>query len=449
MMGGKESGIIGSAGRGRRMGILLVAAALLALASAPAALGVERVYWGNGNDTISYANLDGSGGGGELNLSGATPSGPRGVAIDSAAGRIYWANQGNHTISYANLDGSGGGGQLNISGATASKPHGLAIDPAAGRIYWANEDNTIVYANLDGSGGSQLDTSGATPADPYGVAIDLAAGRIYWANRTTNTISYANLDGSGGGGELNISGATAIKPHGVVIDPAGTRIYWTNLDSTIYYANLDGSGGGGPFNTSGATDAGGIGMAIDPATGRMYWGNLGNDTISYANIDGSGGGGQLNISGATPDAPRFVALHRAPSGAGAPQISGGSSVGSVLTCSQAAWAPDLFSSFFYRAPQSSAYQWIRGRSMITGATAGTFKAKKGGSYACQVTATNQAGSTSQTSARVRIRDPQCKQLRKKRKRQKKNLAKAGTDVRRSAIQANIRDTKKRLAKHGC
>src|SRR5690348_5485219 len=106
----------GRPGLRRRMSFALIAAGLLVLASAPAALGADRVYWGNGdNNTISYANLDGSGGGGELNLAGATPSGPRGVAIDTAAGRIYWANQGNNTISYANLDGSGGGAQLNIS----------------------------------------------------------------------------------------------------------------------------------------------------------------------------------------------------------------------------------------------------------------------------------------------------------------------------------------------
>jgi len=56
------------------------------------------------------------------------------VAIDLEAARIYWANQGNATISYANLDGSGGGGELNISGSSPNKPHGLAIAPAAGKI---------------------------------------------------------------------------------------------------------------------------------------------------------------------------------------------------------------------------------------------------------------------------------------------------------------------------
>ena len=79
----------------------LIVAVLLVLAAAPAAIGADRAYWANGNDTVSYANLDGSGGGGLLNLSGATPDGPRGVAVDPAAGRIYWANQGNDTISYA------------------------------------------------------------------------------------------------------------------------------------------------------------------------------------------------------------------------------------------------------------------------------------------------------------------------------------------------------------
>jgi low density lipoprotein receptor-related protein 5/6 len=419
------------------MGVLLIAAVFLALASAPSALGADRIYWGNGdNDTISYANLDGSGGGGQLNLAGATPSNPRGVAIDIAAGRIYWANQGNNTISYANLDGSGGGDQLNISGATASKPHGLAIDPAAGRIYWANDDNTIAYANLDGSGGGPIDISGATPDSPYGAAIDPAAGRIYWANRGTSTISYANLDGSGGGGELNLSGATPNDPHGVVIDHAGGRVYWANVDSRISYANLDGSGGGGELNTTG-NEHGAVGLAIDPTAGRIYWGNLGNSTISYANLDGSGSA-PLDSSGATSSGTRFVALLRAPSAAGAPQVAGGARVGSLLTCSQGAWAPDLLDSFLYREPQSLAYRWTRGGLKVAGATGGTLKPKKRGSYACTVTATNQAGLASQTSARVKVRDPRCKRLRTKLGRQKKNLP-----------TANIKDTKKRLKKHGC
>ena len=36
-----------------------------------------------------------------------------------------------------------------------------------------------------------------------------AADTIYWGNFNSNTIGFANLDGSGGGGLLNISPATA------------------------------------------------------------------------------------------------------------------------------------------------------------------------------------------------------------------------------------------------
>jgi DNA-binding beta-propeller fold protein YncE len=372
--------------------------------AAPAALGADRVFWANGgNHTIAYANLDGSGGGGQLNTSGSNPDGPRGVAVDLAAGRIYWANQGNDTIAYANLDGSGGGDELDTSGATIDRPHGLTIDPAAGRIYWANDTgNPISYANLDGSGGDDLNTSGSNPDGPYGTAIAPGVGRIYWANRgeatNSDSISYANLDGSGGGGELNISGATISKPHGVAIDPVAGRIYWANLDNTIGYANIDGSGGGGLLNLSGSTPLGVVAVAIDPTEGRIYFANLGNSTISYANLDGSGGGGQLSQAGATRSGARFMVLVRAPVATASPQIQGGSTVGSSLSCSRGSWAIDLLGAFLYRAPDTFAYQWSLDGADIAGATSAFYTAEAPGSYTCRVTATNAAGSTAQTSA---------------------------------------------------
>src|SRR5262249_45437148 len=46
-------------------------------------------------------------------------------------------------------------------------------------------------------------------------------------------------------------------------------------------------------------------------------------------------------------------------------------------------------------------------------------------------------------------DPKCKRLRKKLKRQKRGLAKAGSDSKAAMIEANITDTKQRLRKLGC
>src|SRR4051794_36169636 len=87
----------------------LMAAGLLA----PPASAADRVYWGTGvNDNqISFANLDGSGGD-DLVTSGAQTGEAEGVAIDAAAGRVYWAVLNSQSISFANLDGTGDGHDL-------------------------------------------------------------------------------------------------------------------------------------------------------------------------------------------------------------------------------------------------------------------------------------------------------------------------------------------------
>ena len=377
----------------------LIGAVLLVLATAPAAFGADRAYWANGNDTISYANLDGSGGGGQLNLSGATPSGPRGVAVDPVAGRIYWANQGNDTISYANLDGSGGGGQLNVAGATIVKPHGLAIDPTAGRVYWANDTgNPISYADARRIGRrpaphSRDDAGRALRRDRrHGGGEDL----LGQPGHRHDLLRHARRVGRRR--ELNIAGSTPDKPHGVAIDPAAGRIYWANLGNTISYANLDGSGGGGELDLSGGDRGGPVGMAIDPAAGRIYWANLGSETISFAGLDGSGTGGKLDLTGATSSRPRFLALIQTPRAGGLPAISGGTALGSVLSCSEPSWLPDLPGAFLYRASQALDYGWSRDGAGIAGAPATVYTAFATGAYRCHATASNRAGATSLASA---------------------------------------------------
>jgi PKD repeat protein len=62
------------------------------------------------------------------------------------------------------------------------------------------------------------------------------------------------------------------------------------------------------------------------------------------------------------------------------------------------WAADLPGSSLYRAPESFAYQWRLGTADIGGATAADYTPTAPGSYTCRVTASNQAGSASQTSA---------------------------------------------------
>jgi DNA-binding beta-propeller fold protein YncE len=385
--------------------VALAAAAAAMLAWATPALAADQVYWANQfNDSISYANLDGSGGGGQLldiNDSNNTVNYPSEVALDPAANTIYWANDINNPISYVNLDGTGNE-QLNIGGATASYPSGVAIDPGTNTVYWTNlRGNAISYANLDGTGGGgQLDTTGATVSIPHGLVIDPSTGKIYWANQGNNTISYANLDGTGDGGQLSTTGATPADPQGPAVDPATNTIYWANAgNNTISYAKLDGSGGG-QLNTSGETVEQPNGVAIDPDTNTIYWGNGGESgpySISYANLDGSGGGGTLDTAGATLDNPQGPALLVAPTGTGAPTVTGGSLAGSTLACSGATWAPDVPESSFYQAPSTVSYSWTLNGLPVPGATASTLRAHSPGNYTCQATATNHAGSSAQTS----------------------------------------------------
>jgi hypothetical protein len=342
---------VGATGIGLAAGFVAFLLVLACLASS--ARASDRVYWANDSspNRISFANLDGSGGG-NLSTAGATGGQPRGVALDVAAGRVYWTNPVNNRISFANLDGSGGGGDLNTLGATVNRPNAAAVYPAAGRIYWANElGDRISFANLDNSGGGDLITTGATVDVPIGPIVDPGSGRIYWGNANpVNVLSFANLDGSGGG-NLNTTGATVNVP---------------------------------------------VGVAIDPSARRIYWANHAGNRISFANLDGSGGG-DLNTPGATLSGSRSPVLLQTPRGAGAPAVTGGPSAGSVLTCSQGSWAPDQLGSWLYRAPQRLSYSWTRNGANIPGADANTHTASAGGDYRCTVTATNPAGSSTQTS----------------------------------------------------
>ncbi len=340
--------------------------------------------------------------GGELNTTGATVNGAFGVAIDAAAGRIYWANSGANKISYTNLDDSGGGGDLSTAGATVNGPIGLAIDPPAGKIYWANADaDKISYANLDGSGGGDLNTTGATVSLPEGVAVDPAAGRVYWANHNASKISYANLDGSGGG-DLNTSLVTVDLPTGVAVEPdptfpQRTDVYWVNASGSvpISFVSVDGDSGA-DFAPTGATVEGPYGVALDQALGRIYWANSTGGNLSFDNLIG-GGANLLTIGGDTSHGPNFPAILKPPSGAGLPQVSGVATLGSTLSCSQGTWASDLLGAFLYRVPQTFAYQWSLDGTDIPGATSSSIAASSTGAFRCRVTASNPAGAAVQTS----------------------------------------------------
>lgn len=148
-------------------------------------------------------------------------------------------------------------------------------------------------------------------------------------------------------------------------------------------------------------------MAVDPEAGKIYWAtnnNVGlNSTISFAKLNDSGGGGEVNTTGATtPNEVDSVALLKLPRASAKPKVSGGSKVGSTLSCSRGRWAHDLVGSFLYQRPVSISYGWSRNGKPITDATTRSITTSQAGAYACTVTATNQAGRTKKTSATRKV-----------------------------------------------
>jgi Bacterial Ig domain len=106
---------------------------------------------------------------------GATVKGPRGVAVDPAAGRVYWANFSSSAISYAKLNGTGGA-DLSTGTATLNQPAGVALDPLSGRIYWANEFSPLSFVNLDGSAGTDLATPYTSGGNEFPALLEAPVG---------------------------------------------------------------------------------------------------------------------------------------------------------------------------------------------------------------------------------------------------------------------------------
>jgi hypothetical protein len=90
----------------------------------------------------------------------------------------------------------------------------------------------------------------------------------------------------------------------------------------------------------------------------------------------------------------------APVNTAPPAISGNPSAGQTLSCSQGAWSGT--------SPKSYGFRWLRDGSPIEGATGASYvvmDVDQGHALTCQVTAHNEAGDATATSAAVQVPTP--------------------------------------------
>jgi DNA-binding beta-propeller fold protein YncE len=240
---------------------------------------------------------------------------PDGLAVDVAAGHLYWTNMGNFKANDGSIFRSDLDGQnmtAIIAPGDTFTPKQLQIDKPNGKLYWSDREGMrVMRANLDGSRIETLiDTSQGDPrpgADPVkwcvGVAIDVDAGRIYWTqkggdNAGEGRILRTNLDIPRGQTPTNRTDVELLyerlpEPIDLDLDLESRLLYWTDRGdpprgNTVNRAPLEAPRGGRPppeIVFSNLME--GIGLALDPKHGRMFITDFGGSVYS-ANLDGSG-----------------------------------------------------------------------------------------------------------------------------------------------------------------
>ena len=114
---------------------------------------------------------------------------PDGVAVDVAAGHIYWTNMGipsanDGSIERSDLDG-GNLATIVPTGGTHT-PKQLQLDKKNGKLYWSDREGMrVMRSNLDGSNVETLVETGHGEADMHdarnwcvGIAVDAGGGRL-------------------------------------------------------------------------------------------------------------------------------------------------------------------------------------------------------------------------------------------------------------------------------
>jgi hypothetical protein len=123
-------------------------------------------------------------------------------------------------------------------------PDGIAVDVAAGHIYWTNmgsspsaNDGSIERADIDGKNRELIIPRGAT-FTPKQIHLDKANGKLYWSDREGMRVMRSNLDGSQidtlvetGRGDKDRGDQTRWCV-GITIDPERKQIYWTQKGPT-------------------------------------------------------------------------------------------------------------------------------------------------------------------------------------------------------------------------
>jgi len=252
----------------------------------------------------------GPGGEGSRTILGNLNQWPDGIAVDKAAGHIYFTNMRPGSVNRVNMDGKNHTTIYRSSVFKVGKQLELVIEGGQKKLYWADrEGQKIMRCNVDGSKVEILvDTSRDTCAgreckNPVGVAVDRKGGWVYWTQKGaggTGSIHRVPLNMQAGETAQNRRGKESLlKNLPQPIDLRwvdGLGLYWTdrgtqkggNSVNKMDAASLSGRTQTAHRATVLVTGLKqGIGIAVDPASRRMWYTDLGGHVYA-ANLDGTG-----------------------------------------------------------------------------------------------------------------------------------------------------------------
>ena len=129
---------------------------------------------------------------------------PDSLAVDSAAGYIYWTNMGvphrnDGSIERADLDG--GNRRFVIPEGGTFTPKQLHLEKKTGKLYWSDREGMrVMRANLDGSQVEILIQTGEGEGDRrdpsnwcVGITVDPIRGQVYWTQKGADDSGHGRI----------------------------------------------------------------------------------------------------------------------------------------------------------------------------------------------------------------------------------------------------------------
>lgn len=225
---------------------------------------------------------------------------------------LYWSERANLGGANRIVRADANGGPATTVRALSGPSESFYVDQPGQRLFWSvggGPSETVRYANLDGSGSESALPRAGGPA--FGIAVDAAAGKVYSSVPVTGSLN--RYDFATAESRAIFSGSSIILgPSDIALDPVQQRIYWSES-----FQIMRGSTEGTMLETFVPSDGrfSVLDLDVDPENGYLYWISLGQfptSVIRRARLDGTAA---ENVVVAGDEFTRHLAIALDPGGA--------------------------------------------------------------------------------------------------------------------------------------